>query len=146
MNPYLGGSIGKPVPASASANGSTSAPTTTSGSFVVIPEMTVTMIVTFGTVSVQFSGCFNLQHNDNWAYAVFVDGVEAAGARRNMNLVMSIGALVTTGSIPGMEASVHHLATGLSAGSHTFDVRWIVTGGTARAVGTQRKIVATEVT
>jgi hypothetical protein len=145
MNPYLGGSVGKPVPAMASANGSTSAPTTTSGSFVVIPEMTVTLTIPAGSVKVDFSGCFNMQHNDNWAYAMFVDGVEASGTRRNMQLVMSTGALVSVGDHPAMEASTHHLATGLSAGSHTFDVRWFVTGGAARAVGTQRKLIAIEV-
>jgi hypothetical protein len=62
-----------------------------------------------------------------------------------MQLVMSTGALVSVGSMPGVEASAFHLATGLAAGSHTFDVRWGVNGGTARAIGTNRKINIMEV-
>src|SRR5690242_2285200 len=114
MNPYLGAALGKPIPSSTSANGSTNAPTTTSATFVVIPEMTVTMACTGSPVVVCFSGCFNMQHNDNWAYAIFVDSVEASGTRRNMQLIMSTGALVSVGSHPAMEASTVTLVTGLT--------------------------------
>lgn len=145
MNPYLHAAIGPQPSAASQANGSTATPTTTSATFVVIPEMTVTVVLTSGKALVSFSGDFNMQHNDNWAFAVFVDGVEATGTRRNMNFVSATGLVVTNGSIPGLEASTTHFATGLVPGSHTFDVRWIVTGGTARAVSTQRKIIVMEV-
>lgn len=145
MNPYLSASLGKIAVQTASANGTTNAPTTTSGSFVVIPEMTVTLNFQGGTAYVDFSGSFNMQNNDQWNYAIFVDGVEAPGTRRLMHVIMSTALLGTTGSFPGIESSVSHLATNLSPGSHTFDVRWQVLGGTARANSTNRKIIAMEV-
>lgn len=145
MNPYLNASLGKVAVQTISANGSTNAPTTTSGSFVVIPEMTVTLTFQGGTAFVNFSGSFNIQNNDQWNFAIFVDGVEAPGTRRLMHAIMSTALLGATGQFPGIEASVSHLATNLSPGTHTFDVRWAVVGGTARANSTNRKIIAMEV-
>ena len=131
------------VPVKGQTNGSTSDPTYTSAPFVVVPEMTVTIATQGGDVNVLFSGTFNLLNNDSFDVAIFSDGVEVTGTRRRLDYGSSQGALDPVANVT-LEASIHALITGLSAASHTFDARWSVAGGTARARLTERKIIAME--
>lgn len=143
--PYLSGSVGALVSQYATANGTTSSPTTTSGTPAVIPQMTVTLTTQGRHVFVSFSGSFNLQHNDSFDLQVYQDGVAVAGTLRRVNFIASTGALVSTGSIPGFPVALVTLIPLVSAGSHTFDVRWSVAGGTARARLAERRLTVHEV-
>lgn len=126
--------------------GVTNAPTTTSASFIVIPEMTITNAIRNNNVLILFCATFNLVSGDNFNLAIFVDGVEAAGTRRTIAFTGASGLLgLSPGSIGGYDVSLHHIATGLSVGSHTFEVRWAAMSGAARAVSTNRKIIVAEV-
>lgn len=133
------------LPARGQANGSTSAPTTTSGTFAVIAEMTVTITTQGGDVQVTFNGDFNVQNGDSFDIAVFTDTVEQTGTRRHVEFFGGSLLGLTPANIPGIPLSLTAFVTGLAAGSHTFDVRWARTAGTARAFTTQRNIQALEV-
>lgn len=134
--------IDNPVHAvSQQANGSTSAPTTSSATFVVIPQMTLTMILAGGDVLIHFTGSFSCQEGDTLQIALFVDGVQAAGTLRQLSF--NVTGLLGVGGTAGLTGAVQFIATGLT-GSHTFDCRWLAVSGTARAITTDRKISATE--
>lgn len=122
--------------------GSTANPTSSNASFVVIPEMTVSLTTAGGSVLVLFDCTFNIQTVDSFSYAIFLDGVVVAGATRQVtsSFSLSLGLLTLDDQQP---ASVHALLT-LAAGAHTIDVRWARLGGTARAFSTQRKLSAIE--
>lgn len=127
------------------ANGSTNNPTTTSGTFAVIPQMTITMTTQGSVVLVEFSGTFNVQNNDSFNIQVFSDGVAVTGTMRHVEFHGASGLLgLAPGSIDGLPVSVQALITGLSEASHTFDVRWEADAGTARARTTERKIIVME--
>lgn len=115
--------------------GSTSGPTTASGSYVVIPEMTLTLNTNGKNVLIQFSSSFNLQAADGFDFSIHVDGAENVPSKRHMESATAIAAVV---------GSTMALITGLAAGSHTFDVRWKATAGSARAVGILRSLIITE--
>lgn len=123
--------------------GSTANPTSSNASFVVIPEMTVSLTTAGGSVLVLFDCTFNIQTVDSFSYAIFLDGVVVAGATRQVtsSFSLSLGLLTLDDQQP---ASVHALLLAPAAGAHTIDVRWARLAGTARAFGTQRKLSAIE--
>lgn len=128
------------------AMGSTSAPTQSSSSFAVIPEMSLTLTTRGGDVLVRFNGTFNLLNLDNWDVAIFVDGVEYNGTRRTAGFTSAAGALgLVLGTLDGMVTTLDAFVTGLAAGSHTFTVQWKKNAGTARAIGTQRRLDCVEI-
>jgi len=134
-----------PPTATYTAIGATSAPTSTSTSFVVIPEMTLTINVQGQMQLVWFTGDFSMVSADAWDFAIFVDSTEQTSSQRHMELQGTAGALGTNTSTPGNASATHALVTGLSYGSHVFSVQWIRTAGTARAVGTQRSLIVEDV-
>jgi hypothetical protein len=125
-----------------SADGTTSGPTTTSATFVVIPEMTLTVTTTGGQLLTLFDGDFNIQGGDDFLIAVFLDGSEVAGTRRELALTFTLTLGVLT--LSSDQTASNHVLLAASTGSHTVDVRWQRTAGTARANGTQRKLTLIE--
>lgn len=133
------------LPARGQANGSTSAPTSTNASFVLIPEMTVTITTQGGDVLVTFTSSFNLQSGDNWDFAIYTDSSLQTGTQRHVEFHGGSLIGLTPATFDGYATCITFLVTGLAAGSHTFEARWSRAAGTARCVGTQRNIVALEV-
>lgn len=107
--------------------------------------MTATITTTGGDALVIFGGSFNLQDGDSFDIAVFADGTEVTASR--LHLEFHGGALLglTPAHMDGCPCSLHVLVGSLSSASHTFDVRWAQVAGTARAVGTNRRISALEI-
>lgn len=126
--------------AAAVINGSTSDPTTTSGTFAVIPEMTITQTMS-GKVFVTFSCTVEVQSDDDWDAAIFLDGAEVTGTRRNADFFGGSLLGLTPARIDGFPLHLQALLTGVSTGSHTVDVRWRANAGTARATGTERNLI-----
>lgn len=115
--------------------GSTADPTTASSTYVVVPEMSITLSTTGNSVLVQFSSSFNVNAADSFDFSIFVDGSEHANAHRHVQCATAIA---------GLPSSTQALITGLGAGNHTFDVRWKASSGSARALGILRSLVAAE--
>lgn len=128
-------------PANGTAAGVTSAPTTTSATFVVVPEMTVTMTTAGGFVDVDFGCTFNLVAADSFDLQVFVDGVAIASSLRNVTF-SPVADILATMQLP---VAIQASTASLSAASHVFDVRWRRLAGTARARGVERSLSAIEV-
>jgi hypothetical protein len=127
-----------------SVNGTTSSPTSTNAAFVVIPEMTTTVTTIGGDLLCIFDSGFNLlSPNDSFNFALFLDGVEVTGTRRQVTLSVSVtlGLINTDNQQP---SGCHAFITGVSAGAHTLTARWAVLAGTARANLTQRKLTLVE--
>lgn len=136
---------GDSLGARSTVNGSTSNPTSTNPAFVVIPEMTTTVTTIGGALLVLFDATFHMAGLlDNFNYAIFLDGAEVAGTRRQVAVVLSVtlGVLSTDNQQP---SSSHALVLAPSVGSHTVDVRWAQVGGTARANLDQRKLTVAEI-
>jgi hypothetical protein len=129
----------------AQAAGATLNPSTTGAAFAVIPEMTVTMTTRVPEVWVSFNGTVEVLDGDDWDVAIFSDGVEVTGTRRNIDFFGGAIVGLAPARIDGFPAGLHALVTGLVSGAHTFDVRWKVNVGTARATGAERSIIAFEV-
>lgn len=126
-------------------NGSTSAPTRVAGTFAVIPEMTITMTTSGGDVMVTFNGSFTVNNGDSFDMAIFLDAAEVTGTRRRCDFFGgSLGAALNPANINSFPAGLQALNKPLAAGSHTFDVRWARVAGTARARGTERNLIAVE--
>lgn len=131
------------------AAGSTSGPTTTSGTFVLMPEMTLTVLCTSRPLAVAFSGSFmidaSLTSGDSVELAIYVDGVQQAQTIRRESSDPSLSALVNVATIRSLSCAA--LVTGLSVGNHTVECRWRRPGstGAARCYTTQRSLIATEV-
>ncbi len=125
--------------------GSTSDPTSTSGTFSVIPQMTVTLSTTRSEVLALFSGTFQVLHDDTWVLAVFLDGSEVTDSRRTVDFFGGVLIGLVPSRLDSIPISIHGLISGLTGGTHTIDVRWSVTGGTARAIGTQRSLICVEI-
>lgn len=122
--------------------GSTSNPTTTSATYVVIPEMTITLL-TFRSVRIDFTGAFNVQSNDDFTLGIHENGTLIPGAEYRVSFF--------GGSLLGLvPAAITSFPVGLSAlttstpGSNTYDIRWKRTAGTARALLTQRQLIVIE--
>lgn len=127
----------------------TVSPTKTGAAFAVIPQMTATFTGQLRDVMVEFSGAFNVQDDDEFDVAIFLDGVQIAASTRHIEFHASTGLLgLTPGSIDGTTAQTMALILALSAVPHTIDVRWSETGpggSTARAIGTQRQLIIREI-
>lgn len=137
--------VGKQIRTTAgSVQGTTSAPTSTNGSFVVIPEMTLSLTMHGQAAIAIFNGTFNLQNNDSWDAAIFVDGVIQSGSQRHQQFFGGSLLGLVPANMAGYTMGLFALIPGLSSASHTFDVRWSVAGGTARASLTQRTFAVLE--
>lgn len=117
------------------ANGTTADPTTTStGSFVVIPEMTITMTTTGGVLVAFFTGRFLQQSGTRIGISAHLDGTNAAASERSH---------IFAGTDYEALLGFVYLWTP-SAGSHTVTARWYTSGGTAKAVSTHRTLIVAE--
>lgn len=123
--------------------GSTSNPTTTSATYVVVPQMTITATTNGGNVLVMFNGLFDLNDGDNFDLSPFLDGVEYGSTHRSEMLFNVTG--LGIGGNATYSGSVTTRVTGLAAGSHTFDIRWRAIAGTARGNLITRELVILEV-
>lgn len=135
---------GDTVGARATAIGTTSSPTTTSATFVTIPEMTLTLTTSGGDLRIDFDCSFAIaQVNDDMNYALYLDAAQVSGSVREFSsgLSITLGILSINSKGP---CSVHALIQGLAAGAHTVEARWVAIGGTARANLVQRRITAME--
>lgn len=133
---------GDSLGARATVNGVTVDPTSTNAAFVVIPEMTLSVTTIGGQLEALFDATFHVFGLDNFNYALFLDGVEVDGTRRQVscNFTLSLGIL----NIDNQQPSSNHALLTLAAGPHVIDVRWARLGGTARANGVQRKLTVIE--
>lgn len=110
------------------AVGSTSGPTTDSGSYADLEEMSCTIAGTGGDIEAEFSGLFTHSVNGNWVAIGFsLDG----GAEEFTQLVHipSAGLNVPVSLIGRWQTGV---------GSHTVKVRWCTQAATATAYATSR--------
>lgn len=116
------------------ATGSTSDPTTTSGSAADVPQMSVTLTTTGGPVLLWFTGVFSngTAGNTMVLYAV-LDG--STVQQREWTFPSANQQVI---------APHAHLFTGVSVASHTFKMQWLTTGGTLKGHGTYRSLIALE--
>lgn len=128
------------APAGGSAWGITSDPTRTLGTFAVLTDLVVNLVTHGGPCFCTFSGSFRTYPGDSGYIALFADGTEVPGTRRLIGSSLSV--LGLTGYSDGAHADS---AIGfVSAGAHTFDLRWLSLTGTMRANGTQRGLFCRE--
>lgn len=114
------------------AVGSTSGPTTTSGSFVDIPEMSVTLTTAGGDLLAIMSITVANSTNNIYGVALSLDGGAATQERNGSDT--DTKTLMTV-----------HRFTGVSAASHTVKGRWFTSGGTLTADATKRSLLLVEV-
>jgi hypothetical protein len=115
--------------------GSTSSPTTTSTTYVNMPDMSISITTTGGDLLCWGLACVsNSTTGDSVQVAISLDGATATGGQ-------SINADNSGASIP---VAVQWLFTGVSAGAHTVTLQWLAAGGTATAFGTFRSLIVME--
>jgi hypothetical protein len=116
----------------------TSGPTTASGTYATIPEMTQTVTTKGNKVALFFSIVLaSSVVGYTYAIAFFRDGVMIGPEFDGGNTMTSSNFL----QLPFVAIFID---TGASAASHTFDVRWKATAGTVVSVGTQRTFQVVE--
>lgn len=125
--------------------GSTADPTSTGAAFAVIPQMTLTLSTTRATVFASFVGTVQVLSADTWVLAIFLDAAEVTGTRQTVNFFGGSLIGLLPARLDSIPVSTQALITGLAGGTHTIDIRWAVTAGTARAVGTQRSLICVEI-
>ncbi len=105
--------------------------TTTSGSFVDVPEATVTLTTQTGTrliVTTSFSASNGNIGGASNSFRLVVDGSATDGSGNPYG-----GAGQQIGLLNATQASaIHRVITGLSSGSHTIKLQWLTSAGTSR--------------
>jgi hypothetical protein len=87
---------------------------TNSTTFVLMTDMSVTLTTGAGNSLVNFTTTINHSRDNRFSeIALFVDGVRQVTIRRFATHREEINPVTIT-----------HLVTGLTAGTHTFDIRW----------------------
>jgi len=124
--------------------GSTSAPTTTSNSYVVIPEMTSTIVTSGGNVLLFFNGSFNVQSDDDFTIGIHQDSVLISDTERRVSFFGGSLLGLTPANMVSAPISIFGIVSP-STGSHTYDVRWKQSAGTARAITTMRQFTTIEI-
>lgn len=114
-------------------NGSTNGPSTTSATFVVLPEMTMSVTAHGNKVFVGFTGVF--QSINSFCYwAIFRDGTQLSPT---LDFDDIVGGSFMNGSFTLIDQP--------SSGPHTYDVRWHTDAGhTVFAIGTARTLQVVE--
>lgn len=131
---YLGGPAGQ-ITAVHSATVSTSGPTTTSTSFVDIPDLSI--IATIGGTAGVSANCFLLFDG---AFAM----TSAASAFFSLQIIQGASTVLAQRNITSAGANVinsvviHVIVPSVSSGSQLFKVRWSVSAGTLTADSTTR--------
>jgi hypothetical protein len=84
--------------------------------YLLMPNMSITMTTSSGKVLVLFSATTDHDKNQRQSsYGLFVDGT------RRFSVAVS-----GQNAADKMDTSLSYLVTGLSAGSHTFEIRWLL--------------------
>lgn len=110
--------------------GFTSAPSTTSVSFVDMDEMEITATTDgVSLISAVFSGTFNHSEMADTSVILDLDGSNVTASRRGMR------AFAGTDDFSN---DMNYPLVGLKPGSHTFKIQWKTNGGTLSAVGVER--------
>jgi hypothetical protein len=87
---------------------------TSSTGFTLMPGMTITMTTAGGNVEALFTSSVKHSRGSKYSdYALFVDGVEKFRVRQE-----------TTEQQEATGISLAYLVSNLSAGQHTFEIRW----------------------
>lgn len=116
---------------------STSGPSTTSTSFVTVPELEVT--VTPASVGSLLLVIAELTHTNDTAGAVNEFGLNIDGGANTFNRSVTIG---TAGYL---HTNQFHIAfTGLSAAAHTLAFRWLTSAGTMSSQVQRRSLTVIE--
>jgi len=118
----------------AQAVGTSSGITTTSASFVPLPDMQLTIETTGKPVEIDFAGNFSHSGSVGMVYDIFVDGVIVPGGN-------AIGLIIGGGGTQQISKSV---AIPLSAGFHQIQVLWKTSSGTMTSFN--RKLTTQEIT
>lgn len=119
--------------------GSSSGPTRSTTSFATIADMTKTFTSGGFPTLIKASIAADVHDGDSWELALFNDGTEIAGSNFLVKFTSASGALVVAGSIGGLIATTYALVD-LAAGSRVITVGWKPVTGTARAIGTKRRL------
>jgi hypothetical protein len=120
---------------SGSAVGSTSGPSTTSTTYVDIPEMSVTLTTTGGDLIAWFSGVFYNSVASNVTYAALsLDGASEVAQRY----------VAPSGAAEQIPIATIYRFAAPAAGSHTVKARWKVSAGTGNTPGLLRELVVME--
>jgi hypothetical protein len=117
------------------AAGATSGPTTTSGSYVDLTDMSVTLTTTGGDLLVWFSSA--VTHTTGGQYIFLGLQLDAGGMVADRNIQAPAAGYAAV-------ISTFHRFTGVSAGSHTVKGRWLTQSATATANTTQRGLLVLE--
>jgi hypothetical protein len=118
-------------------DGSTSDPTTTSGTYATINQMTLTLTgLTIGSIlEVQFTGQF--YHGTPATISDFRLALDTTG------IAASVRSINAPGSNYYFEVVLHRIIT-VTATSHQIDVQWKTAAATLTAAGTNRTLVVKE--
>jgi hypothetical protein len=152
-NPFQSGAVtsGNANPNALSVVGTTGLASTTSGTYSVVPEMTLTATFHGGKVLLIFTGSFTIQTSSGTLtttgeFAIFRDGVQLSPATNGY--FISNGANEST-TVPNTNIDIPVSIAFIdqpSAGSHTYDVRWAIFNGpgTLLITGPSRNFQAVE--
>ena len=120
----------------AQARGITSAATTTSTSFVPVPDMSVSIKTSGNPVQVSYNVASTINAAGQTVdFIVYIDGVSLASSRTQ--LMPSLSGYRQTATCA--------VIVPLAAGFHKIDVYWLVSGNTATAVDVTRQISVMEI-
>lgn len=122
---------------------STSGPTTTSATPVVVPEMTATVVVAGGNVKIDFSGSFVFAGGTAGTFGLYRDGSLIANSDRAISFTDAQGALDPSGSIT-LNVALSAMIAAETSGSHTYEARWSRSSGTLTGVTTKRSFIVAE--
>lgn len=128
------------------ANGGTGSATGSAASLNNLPAAELVGNVPVGTLSVALSTPPAIGGTTPAAgtFTVYVDGSVATGTARQLRYTSATASGSTAGLLPAATASTHAVLTSLDAGAHTIEARWSRLAGTARAVGTSRRLDCVE--
>lgn len=101
---------------------------TSSASFADMTDMSITITTTGGRVLLGFTAPFSNSATSLNNFTFAVDGVDVGNATRGLTSIT-----IVTATQSGNPAMTYLTPTALSAGSHTFKVRWKTNAGTATA-------------
>jgi len=124
----------KPLTNWAQAIGVTSAPTTTSTSYVPLPDMSLTLKTSGNPVFITFDALVtNNTVGQTTDFFIYVNGLQIPNLRQAMPAASGYRSVVSFAMIQP-----------LAAGFHKIDVYWSVSAGTGTAIGTNRTLTARE--
>lgn len=126
-------------PSSASAIITTPNPTSTSASWVLIPEMTATINIRAQSRIIAISSInIELQANDDFDVALFINPV--GGLETIIDSSIRNSKLGLLGITTHQTLSINEMILNLNPGQYTIQAKWKKNSGTARAIDVQRSL------